>query len=362
VTIFLTPYDNLEDSGRDWVQKGVQIRNVKTGPTLLSYPVALARLLRMVEDYRPQRIHIFKPKGFAGAAGSYLLLKGQYPTAVDCDDWEGWGGWNDFKTYPWVVKEYVDRQERWMMSRAPAVTVASLALYDRVLSVRGKDDGVYYVPNGVASPEVIAQKLINSRSQAEVRRAFDLPSGPIIFYSGHFEPGESAMFFCRVAAPVAERCNASIVIVGGGPELGKVREFLAARPQAKSYFFPHLPYEEFLQIVWASDIAAFPCPDDKVHRSKCSARIIDYMMMGKATVTSAVGQNREYLVDGDSGLLVPPGDDTAFANRLELLLQDSDLRHRLGQRSAERVRRHFNWCGEPLQQCLAAYDQIAATS
>ena len=125
VTIFLTPYDNLEDSGRDWIREGVHIRNVKTGPTLLSYPGVLARLLRMVEDYRPQRVHIFKPKGFAGAAGSYLLLKGQYPTAVDCDDWEGWGGWNDFKTYPWVVKEYIDRQERWMMSRAPAVTATT---------------------------------------------------------------------------------------------------------------------------------------------------------------------------------------------------------------------------------------------
>ena len=76
VTIFVTPYDNPEESGREWMEEGVRIKGVKAGTTPLSYPALLIGLLRAIENYRPDVVHIFKPKGFAGAAGSYLRLKG----------------------------------------------------------------------------------------------------------------------------------------------------------------------------------------------------------------------------------------------------------------------------------------------
>ena len=112
VSIFVTPYDNPEESGREWVEEGVRIRGVKAGRTPLGYPALLIGLLRAIEGYQPDLVHIFKPKGFAGAAGSFLRLKGFPGVVLDCDDWEGWGGFNDIKSYPWVLKEYIDRQER----------------------------------------------------------------------------------------------------------------------------------------------------------------------------------------------------------------------------------------------------------
>ena len=91
VTIFATPYDNLDESGQEWVQEGVHIKGVKAASTALSYPGFCRGLLRAVKDYRPESVHIFKPKGFAGAAGAYLWIKGFRNVVLDCDDWEGWG-------------------------------------------------------------------------------------------------------------------------------------------------------------------------------------------------------------------------------------------------------------------------------
>jgi glycosyltransferase involved in cell wall biosynthesis len=93
-----------------------------------------------------------------------------------------------------------------------------------------------------------------------------------------------------------------------------------------------------------------------VHRAKCSARIIDYMAMGNAILTSAVGENCEYIVDGESGVLARPADEADFSAKLELLLRDSSLRLKLGQNAEERVRSKFTWHGDALQQCLAAYE------
>lgn len=167
------------------------------------------------------------------------------------------------------------------------------------------------------------------------------------------------MLFCRTAAPVAERNNASIVFVGEGPDLPKVKEFFVRHPAVRVFFFPRLPYEQFIRAIWASDVTAFPYPDNPVHRSKCSLRVIDYMAMGKPVITSAVGQNKEYILDGESGILAPAEDEDAFAEKLEMLLQIPELRDRLGRNAEKRIREQFSWGGEPLQQCLAAYDQVA---
>jgi glycosyltransferase involved in cell wall biosynthesis len=360
VTIFVTPYDNLDESGQQWVQEGVHIKGVKAGSTALSYPGLLLGLLRAVKDYRPELVHIFKPKGFAGAAGAYLWIKGFRNVVLDCDDWEGWGGFNDIKPYPWILKEYIDRQERWMMRSMPAVTVASRALLDRVHEVRGKPSGVYYVPNcGASAENRKAQDAARALSQAEARRRLNLPEGLIIFYNGHFEPGDDIMLFCRTATPVAERNHAAIVFVGDGPDLPKVKEFFSQHPNVKVYFYPRLPYDQFVLSIWASDITAFPYPDNPVHRSKCSLRVIDYMAMGKPVITSAVGQNKEYIVDGESGILAPAENECAFSGQLEMLLRDPELRSRLGRNAERRVREKFSWSGEPLQQCLAAYSCVA---
>jgi hypothetical protein len=39
VTIFVTPYDNLDESGREWVQEGVHVKGVKAGAT--AYSIAM---------------------------------------------------------------------------------------------------------------------------------------------------------------------------------------------------------------------------------------------------------------------------------------------------------------------------------
>ncbi len=360
VTILVTPYDNPEESGREWVEEGVCIKGMKTGVGPLSYPVLLVRLLHELGEKKIDLFHIFKPKGFAGAAGAYLRMKGMRNVVLDCDDWEGWGGFNDVKPYPWILKEYIDRQERKMMRSTPAVTVASRALLDRVHEVRGTTSGVYYVPNcGASAGNSVAHRAAREQSQEQTKQDLGLdPSQSLIFYNGHFEPGDDIMLFCRIAAPVAERYSAAILFVGDGPDLPLGREYFSKQPRVKVYFWPRLPYDRFIQAIWASDITAFPYPDNPIHRSKCSLRVIDYMAMGKPVITSAVGQNKEYIVDGESGILAPAEDEVGFAGKLELLLRDAELRGRLGRNAERRVRDKFSWDGEPMRECIRAYEQV----
>jgi glycosyltransferase involved in cell wall biosynthesis len=83
------------------------------------------------------------------------------------------------------------------------------------------------------------------------------------------------------------------------------------------------------------------------------------MSLGKAILTTAVGQNEEYIVDGESGILAPPGDEWRFGQELERLLEDPELRARLGRNAEKRINERFSWDGVALDGCLAAYQLLA---
>jgi glycosyltransferase involved in cell wall biosynthesis len=67
----------------------------------------------------------------------------------------------------------------------------------------------------------------------------------------------------------------------------------------------------------------------------------------------------DLVVDGETGLLVPPRDVGALRAALERLLADRALRHRLGEAGRERIRHHFAWPAVT-DATIAAYDEALA--
>ena len=66
--------------------------------------------------------------------------------------------------------------------------------------------------------------------------------------------------------------------------------------------------------------------------------VIDAMALGVPPVAFAVGGLRELIVDGESGLLAPAGDESAFALLVERLVRDPARRARLGDGGRIRAR------------------------
>jgi len=79
---------------------------------------------------------------------------------------------------------------------------------------------------------------------------------------------------------------------------------------------------------------------------------LEAMAAGKAVVGSRTGGVPEIVADGETGLLVPPGDIEALAGALRKLAADAPLRERLGMAGRERVRR-FTW-----EAVAASYRQV----
>lgn len=67
------------------------------------------------------------------------------------------------------------------------------------------------------------------------------------------------------------------------------------------------------------------------------------MAFGLPCVVTTVGAFPELVLDGETGILVPPGDVAPLADALSRLLQEPELARRLGQAGRHRVETYLNW-------------------
>ena len=70
--------------------------------------------------------------------------------------------------------------------------------------------------------------------------------------------------------------------------------------------------------------------------------VIEGMAAGLAIVATPVGAVEDIITDGETGLLVPPGDVKALADALRRLIEDAALRHKLGKAAASFHRSHLD--------------------
>jgi D-inositol-3-phosphate glycosyltransferase len=79
------------------------------------------------------------------------------------------------------------------------------------------------------------------------------------------------------------------------------------------------------------------------HREGFGVACAEAMAYGRPVVASGVGGLLDLVVDGETGLLVPPRDVEALRSALERLLGDAGLRRRMGEAGRQRVRERFSW-------------------
>lgn len=344
VALLLPPWQNPEDAGRIWDEAGVHIENMPlpTGVPGWFHQQLTASLTRRARALKPDVIHAFKPKAYAGLA--HMALAKRFPVVVDTDDWEGAGGWNTLSPYPAPLKAFFAWQERWGLTRARAVTVASRALQTLVWATGRAPESVFYIPNGVAAAPAETSVTRNSP---------DPPRPTLLLYTRFFE-FKVARLWRVVCAVRATRPDVRLLVAGKGL-FGEEAQLLdLARAQgwriaetladtAADLVYPGwVPAETLPAIFSQATLALYPFDDTLLNRTKCPVKLMDLLAAGVPVVADAVGQIAEAIRPGETGVLIPPGDETANVAAILALLNDG-RRREIGQRAAQDVRARFAW-------------------
>jgi glycosyltransferase involved in cell wall biosynthesis len=337
VTIVAPPVHNPDDAGSRVRHGEVAVVHTAAGGAA---SLTLA-MLRAALAERPDLLHLFKPKGYGGLAALLArALRPRLPLVLDCDDWEGWGGWNELAPYPRWAKRLFAWQEQDLPRRAAAVTVASRTLEGLVWSMGLARERVFYLPNG-CPPSRGAPP-----GRGEARRALGLAEAPTLLLYTRFWEFSVAEVLPLLVALVQRSPHARLLVVGKG-ERGEERALLdlAARAGVTGAL-DYRGWAEAADIpryLAAADLALYPIADTLVNRAKCPVKLLELMAAGLPIVAGRVGQVVEYLDHGAAGLLVPPGDAGALALGALRLLEDAGLRARLGEAARRRAHTLFGW-------------------
>jgi len=406
VALFIPPYDSPEDSGRRWREEvaprgagsdticngpqqgnGVDVINLALpdpGRGGAAWHLRLGwRLFLAVHAWRPDVVHVFKPKGPSGLAGALLWIsrrrtKDQRPTAIsfvlrhpslviDSDDWEGPGGWNDDPRagYSLLQRRFFAWQERFGLSHADAWTVTSACLRQRAIGFGADPVRVFVLHNGVTDAGsgvrdqgsgvrgqgagvrgqgagirdqgsgVRGQGSCITHHASRIRKPIRHSQSAILYtrFAGT-RPADVAAIWAKVRQRASE---ATLTVVGRGLG-GEERELAGlAGIEIQGWVEP----AEMPALFAGMSLAVVPWADTPSNRARHSAKVLELMAAGLPIVACAVGELPVTL--GETGVLVPAGDWDSFAAAVTALLDDPERAARLGAAAQARVRVEFTW-------------------
>jgi glycosyltransferase involved in cell wall biosynthesis len=184
-----------------------------------------------------------------------------------------------------------------VLKRALVVICVSEALAEAARRCGARD--VRRIPNGVRIPRAVGREA----EPAEV------------LYAGRLSPEKGIRDLVEAAVGL------NLVVAGDGP----LRELV---PDALGL----VPHDELERLYARAAIVVLPS-----YREGLPLAVIEAMAHGRPVVATAVGGIPDLVVDGETGLLVPPGDPKALRAALDRLLGDAELRRRMGQAGRKRI-------------------------
>jgi alpha-maltose-1-phosphate synthase len=183
-------------------------------------------------------------------------------------------------------------------------------------------------------------------------------SRPYVIFVGRITRQKGVPVLLRAASALVP--EAQLVLCAGQPDTpelaAEVTELVGGLRASRSgvVWIPEmLPKQEVIQLL--THAAVFACPS--VYEPLGIVNL-EAMACGTAVVGSRTGGIPEVVADGETGLLVPPGEPQALAEALNALILDPDRAAAMGQAGRKRVVAEFGWAAIAAQTA-ALYAELA---
>jgi glycosyltransferase involved in cell wall biosynthesis len=326
-TLLCPPGSRAEAEAR---ARGIPVRAVRMSSDLDLRAVAL--LKRELDRLRPHLVHLHTGRAtwLGGIAARLSGLPAITTRRMDRPVRRGW-------RTRWVYGSLVDR----------AVAI-SPAVRDALLAGGAPQERVSVIPSAV-DPRAIEARA-DSKARSATRTAMEADESAVVLLSLATlvrRKGLDVLLDALARAKGTGAPGLEAWIAGEGPE----REALEAQAE-------RLHLREDVRFLGRRDDAAellagcdvFVLPS---RREGLGVSALEAMAARRPVVASRVGGLADAVLDGETGLLVEPGDPEALASAISRLARDPGLRGRLGEAGRARLAQGFL-----APQMVSAYEKL----
>ncbi len=275
------------------------------------------------------------------------------------------GFWEDTWLSRHVGTRDLTRSDRYLRTRAlethcmedtDLVVTLGEAMRDEIIE-RGVDpDKVIIVPNGVSEEFLRPLPDDNGRLAASLGIQ---PGEHVVGLVSSLVAHEGIGTLLEAVKILNDRgVRTRALIVGDGPERSALQRQAAALGIA-AIFPGRVPMSQVRRYHAVLDVFVVPRTPDRVCQLVTPLKPVEAMASGLPVVVSAVKALSEIVNDKATGRLSPPLDAGALADTLQALLEDRELRAKLGANAREWVARDRTWAHNAARY-RAAYERLGA--
>jgi len=235
--------------------------------------------------------------------------------------------------------------QNWQWRRADRVIVHAEKIKRQMVDELGApEDKIHVIPIGIYD---LYRTWLNN----------DISEKPCtVLFFGRIWEYKGLKYLIEAEPLITQRVpNARIVIAGQGEPFEKYEQLMVN----KDHFIIHnyyIPDEMVARLFQEASVVALPY----IEASQSAVLAIAYAF-GKPVVVTTVGGIPEVVEHGETGYLVPPRDPQSLAEAIVTLLQNPDLREKMGRRALEKAKSELSW-SNIARKTLEVYRQAAASS
>jgi len=304
--------------------------------------IAYYKIKKIIREFKPDIVHTHASK--SGAIGRLAARASNVPLIVHT--FHGHVFHSYFNSF---MSKMIVRFERFFASRTDAIIAISDSQRQELIEVYkiAPAEKIFTVPLGFN----LDKYSVDQDTKGIIFRnkyGFD-KSELIVGIIGRLVPVKNHDMFLEVAAIVKARTNKSVrfAIIGDGESRPGIEKKAADLGLSYSYFITSPKAKTDVVVTsWETEIDQALAGLDVVvltsHNEGTPVSLIEAQSAYIPVVSTNVGGVEDIVIQGDTGFITEVGDVQLFADYVIRLIEDSELRHRMGKHGYDNVIKRYS--------------------
>lgn len=311
--------------GRPGLEKSKKYKDLTPKEIQQLYCSFLSETIKIVEEYKPDIIHVHHMLVNAWVAN---FLRGVYGIryVLTCHGSDLFAVMQDRRYH---------RMSRDALRASDVITVVSGDTRAKLLKVFGPELGkkVRTIAGGIRLD--LFPERMDKKSLRDLATSLAVREGKVALFTGRLITEKGVEYIVKAASKI----KGEVIIAGDGPQKKKLEKMVKDLKLTNVHMLGHFDYQTLIKLYYLADVFVSPAVWDE----PLGLTIIEAMAASKPVVVTRKGGVTMAVKDGQNGYFVRPRNASDIAEKVNRLFANPTLAEKMGKKARSVVVERFTW-------------------